>query len=83
VSKLQKSVARLLAKPADYTWDELLSLMTALGYEVKTSGGSGRKFYDPSTKALFFMHEPHPSKVLKAYQVPAVVQFLRNERKIS
>lgn len=82
MSKLQKAIARLLAKPADYTWDELLSLMTALGYELRTAGGSGRKFFDPASKALLFLHEPHPSKVLKAYQVRAVVQFLRKERRI-
>jgi hypothetical protein len=82
MSKLQKAIARLRAKPADHTWDELRSLMVGLGYELRTSGGSGRKFLDPSTKALFFLHEPHPSKVLKAYQVRAVVQFLRKERKI-
>jgi HicA toxin of bacterial toxin-antitoxin, len=82
VSKLQKAVARLLTKPADYTWDELRSLMVGFGYELRTSGGSGRKFLDPSTKALFFLHEPHPSKILKVYQVRAVVQFLRKERKI-
>jgi hypothetical protein len=83
MSKLQKALARLLAKPVDYTWDELLSLTIALGYELRTSGGSGRKFFDPATKALFFMHEPHPSRILKAYQVRAVIQFLRKERKIS
>jgi hypothetical protein len=82
VSKAQKAIARLLGKPADYTWDEMSSLMIALGYELRTSGGSGRKFYDPATKALLFLHEPHPSKVLKSYQVRAVIQFLRKERRI-
>jgi hypothetical protein len=82
VSKVQKEIARILAKPMDYTWDELLSLMNAFGYELRTSGGSGRKFFDPATKALFFLHEPHPSNILKAYQVRAVIQFLRKERKI-
>jgi len=82
VSKLQKAVTRLLAKPVDYTGDELLSLMIALGYEGRTSGGSGRRFFDPASKALFFMHEPHPSRILKAYQIRAVIQFLRKERKI-
>ena len=66
----------------DYTWDELLSLMIALGYELRTSGRSGRKFLDPATKALFFLHEPHPSRILKAYQIRAVILFLRKERKI-
>ena len=82
MSKLQKAVAKLLAKPADYTWDELHFLMTGFGYELRTAGGSGRKFFDPATKALFFVHEPHPSKILKAYHVRAVIQFLRKERKI-
>jgi len=66
----------------DYTWDELLSLMIALSYELRTSGGSGRKFFDPISKALFFLHEPHPSKILKAYQIRAIIQFLRKERRI-
>jgi hypothetical protein len=82
LSRLQKAIDRLLAKPSDYTWDELLSLMTALGYELRTSGGSSRKFFDPVTQALFFMHEPHPSKILKAYQVRAVIQFLHQQRRI-
>jgi hypothetical protein len=82
LSKLQKSVTRLLAKLLDFTWDELLSLMTSLGFQLRTSGGSGRKFFDPATKALFFLHEPYPAKILKAYQVRAVIQFLRKERKI-
>jgi len=56
--------------------------MAALGYELRTSGGSGRKFYDPVSKALFFLHEPHPGSVLKAYQVRAVIQFLRREQRI-
>jgi len=83
VSKLQKAIERLHTKPIDYTWDELLSLMIALGYELRTSGGSGRKFFDPATKALFFLHQPHPSKILKAYQIRAAIQFLRKERRIS
>ena len=83
MSKEQKAIARLVAKPVDYTWDELSALMIALGYELRSSGGSGRKFFDPETKALFFLHEPHPLKILKAYQIRALIQFLRKERRIS
>jgi hypothetical protein len=56
--------------------------MTALGFEIRTSGGSGRKFFDPRSKALFFLHEAHPAKILKAYQVRATIEFLRKEKKI-
>lgn len=82
MSKVQKAIARLLTRPIDFTWDELLSPMIALGYELRTSSGSGRKFYDPATKSLLFLHEPHPSKILKAYQIRTVIQFLRKERRI-
>jgi hypothetical protein len=82
MSKLQKSVERLLGKPTDFAWSELIQLMTALGYELRTSGGSGRKFIDPTTGAVLFMHEPHPSRILKAYQIKAVIHFLRQEEKI-
>jgi hypothetical protein len=82
VSNPQKAIARLLTKPVDYTWDELLSLMNALGYKLRTSGGSSRKFFDPASKALFFLHEPHPSKILKKYQIRELILFLRRERRI-
>ena len=82
MTKQQKSVDRLLSKPADFTWDELIRLVSAFGYELRTAGGSGRKFFDPLTGAVIFMHEPHPGKILKAYQVRAVIQFLRQEKKV-
>jgi hypothetical protein len=82
LSTLEKAIERLLSRPTDFTWNELLHLMTALGYELRTSGGSGRKFIDPTTNAMLFMHELHPTRILKAYQVRVVIQFLRQERKI-
>lgn len=82
MSKLSKAIARLLEKPVDFTWDELVTLMKALGFELRTSGGSGRKFLDVTSGAVLFLHEPHPSKVLKVYQIRAVIQFLRQEGRL-
>jgi HicA toxin of bacterial toxin-antitoxin, len=78
----KKAIERLLSKPSDFRWDELVRLMAAFGFELRTSGGSGRKFFNPESGALFFLHEPHPSKVLKAYQVRAAIEFLRDEGRI-
>ncbi len=77
MSKHEKAVQRLLAYPNDFTWDELKTLMTGFGYELKTTGGSGRKFVRP--QAVFAIHEPHPYKLLKAYQLRAIVTFLKKE----
>jgi hypothetical protein len=79
VSKREKLLKRLASRPKDFTWAELASLMKALGYELERSSGSGRKFIDPATGATMFLHEPHPAKVLKPYQVSDAIDFLTKE----
>lgn len=56
--------------------------MSGLGCEMERSWGSGRKFFNPETEATLFIHEPHPAKVLKPYQVRDAVDFLKRERYI-
>ena len=58
-SKLSNALQRLESKPSDYTQEELIGLMTALGYELKASGGSRRKFIQAEMKATLFLHQPH------------------------
>jgi hypothetical protein len=79
MAKIEKILKRLGTKPADFEWNELKAIMLHFGFELKTSGGSGRKFIHPETRAAHFIHEPHPSKVLKAYQVRDAVAFLTKE----
>lgn len=82
MSKREKLLARLKSRPKDFTWDELVSLMTACGYELKTTGGSGRKFIEVETGATAFLHQPHPGNILKAYQVRDILRHLEQEKKI-
>jgi predicted RNA binding protein YcfA (HicA-like mRNA interferase family) len=77
VSRQEKALKRLLSKPTDFTWGELKAVMESLGYELKTTGGSGRKFVKP--EAAFAIHEPHPYKLLKAYQIRKLIAFLKKE----
>lgn len=79
MSKRQKAIDRLLSRPSEYEWGELALLMDGFGYELKITGGSGRKFIHRETHATLFMHQPHPAKVLKAYQVREAIRFLRQE----
>lgn len=69
----------MMATPKDFTWDELTTVMSAFGFALKTTGGSGRKFIHIETGVTLFMHEPHPSKVLKAYQLREAIDLLRRE----
>jgi predicted RNA binding protein YcfA (HicA-like mRNA interferase family) len=79
MAKIEKILRRLSSKPADFEWNEFKAIMEHLGFELRTTGGSGRKFIHPETGAAHFIHEPHPSKVLKTYQVRDVVAFLTKE----
>ncbi|HEU4982747.1 MAG TPA: hypothetical protein VFT88_08695 [Acidobacteriaceae bacterium] len=79
MSKRQKAIDRLLSKPSDYEWDELAFLMDGFDYELKTTGGAGRKFIHRETRATLFMHQPHPARVLKSYQVREAIRFLKQE----
>jgi hypothetical protein len=53
--------------------------MTGLSFTLVTGGGSGRKFVAPATGAILFIHEPHPDKTLKTYQVRDAIDILRRE----
>jgi hypothetical protein len=79
MTKREKAAERLLSQPSDFSWTELATLMRSFGYELKKTGGSGRKFIHAQTGATLFMHEPHPGKFLKAYQVREAIRFLRQE----
>ncbi len=79
MSKHEKALMRLIAVPKDFKWSELVTLMTALAYDLKMAGGSGRKFVSPASGSTLFIHEPHPSKVLKAYQVRDVIQHFKED----
>ena len=78
MTKADKLRQRILSRPKDFTWQELHLLMKSLGYELKTTGGSGRKFIHPEHKTLF-IHEPHPGTILKTYQVRDAIHLLVQE----
>jgi hypothetical protein len=79
MAKIEKLLKRLASRPVDFEWSELKAIMLHLGFELKATGGSGRKFIHPERRSAHFIHEPHPSKVLKAYQVRDAVAFLTEE----
>jgi hypothetical protein len=82
VSKNEKLIERLTAKPKDFTWEELKRVLGSLGYTEHTGGktaGSRRRFVH-ETRPPILLHKPHPGNVLKSYQLAQVVAHLRNER---
>ncbi len=84
MGQIEKLKERFLSNPTDFTWDELVKILSHFGYkELKKgkTGGSRRKFAD-DTKSMINLHKPHPGKILKHYQVKDVVGILKERGKI-
>jgi predicted RNA binding protein YcfA (HicA-like mRNA interferase family) len=75
-SKQRKTLEAIFSAPTpkNLAWDDLVSLLQALGCDVETDGGSHFAFRRDNKKADF--HRPHPGKELKPYQVRDVRLFL-------
>lgn len=78
MSKKEKLIARLLNRPKDFTYDEVRSLLCALGFEERNKGKtSGSRIEYVKGKDTILLHKPHPSGVLKPYQVKQIIDTLQ------
>lgn len=80
MSKKEKLIDRLLKIPNDFTFDEMLSLLSYFGYELKQGGtGSGIKFIKQGSNEVINFHKPHPNGTLKRYILMQVIEKLRKD----
>ena len=81
MSRKDKLEQRLLDEPKDFTWDELIKLLSVYGYtEIKKgkTGGSRRKFMDRQ-KNIIALHKPHPANTIKSYAIRDVIVHLKEK----
>jgi len=82
MSRYQKLLRRFLAKPSDFTYDELVTLLQGFEYKemkVGKTSGSRAVFFNEKRKNIIRLHRPHPSNVLKRYQLTDVEQELKRK----
>ena len=77
MSQREKALKRLAARPTDYTWKELVSLLKRLGFQMYASDGSRTKFHRERDDATLDLHRPHQPSILKAYMLEQIVQRLK------
>jgi len=81
VSKKEKLLRRFLSRPTDFTWDELVSLLGGFNFNLNNSSGSSHCCFvsgdDPSK--VIRTCRPHPSPILKNYQIREIIKFLEEE----
>ena len=80
MSKKEKLKKRLTARPKDFTFPELITLLNGLGYlecnKGKTSG-SRVSFIHSELQHIICLHKPHPANILKLYQVDFIIEELK------
>lgn len=81
MSKFKKLKDRFLAKPKDFTYNELMNLLQGFGYHELNKGktsGSRVAFINDETMHLIRLHKPHPKNILKRYQLDFVEDELKS-----
>ena len=77
MSKKDKLLIRLLARPKDFTYGELKTLLASFGYnEVQ---GSGSRVCFANSYHKIKLHKPHPGNILKAYQLDLIIDELKTK----
>jgi hypothetical protein len=78
MSKKEKLIERFLARPSDFTFDELVTLLGYFGYSVVSSGNTGgsRVSFADSGGDYIRIHKPHPANILKFYQINDIITAL-------
>jgi predicted RNA binding protein YcfA (HicA-like mRNA interferase family) len=78
MSRADKSIARLLSQPNDFTYSELKNILISFGYKEVQGAGSRVCFKAKNHKIK--LHKPHPGNILKQYQLSLIIEELKKER---
>lgn len=82
MSKFEKLKQRFKTKPKDFTFDELVTLLTGLGYILSNKGKtSGSAVEFTKENQIIRMHKPHPRNELKMYQIEYIADYIKEDLK--
>jgi hypothetical protein len=78
LSRREKLIERLLSRPSDFTFDELVTLLGHFGYSISRAGktGGSRVAFADDKGDYIRLHKPHPRNILKQYQVDDIITAL-------
>lgn len=83
MSKFEKEIKRLKSKPKDFTYEEAKYLLNKFGfYEYNKGKTSGSRviFECHKLNKKIELHKPHPSSILKEYQIKQIINSLMEWR---
>ncbi|MCG9890386.1 MAG: type II toxin-antitoxin system HicA family toxin [Thermosynechococcaceae cyanobacterium MS004] len=81
MSRKDKLIQRFLSRPKDFSWDELVVLLSAYEFEEVSTGktGGSRRRFANAAGVVLTLHKPHPRNILKTYQIEQIIEVLRQE----
>ncbi len=82
MSKFEKLRERFLSRPKNFTYNDLVKLLSYYGYEeVKLGKTSGSRvcFVHSDSRHIIRLHKPHPNKELKRYQIDQIINELEKK----
>ena len=85
MSQKEKLIKKIYRLPKDFTFDELKTLFSCLGFEVENKGktsGSRIKFYNEKLQMQYLAHKPHPSSVMKEKALKDILNYLTKNQLI-
>jgi len=80
MSKAEKILLRLLAKPNDFSYSELKTVLGMFGY-IEVQGSCSRVCFKNNTHKIK-LHKPHPGSILKQYQLDLILEELQKQKLI-
>ena len=81
----EKLVQKLLSKPKNFTYSEMVRLLHGFGYATDKRGktsGSSVMFYNMNLNDKIMFHKPHPGKDLKAYALTLIIDKLKQNQMV-
>lgn len=82
MTRHEKLLNKFLSRPRDFTYNELIRLLRAFGYEELQGSGSRVVFRNEVIKHNIKIHRPHPGNVMKRYQIDLILQELKTKNLI-
>ncbi len=82
MTKKDKLLERFLSAPKDFTYNELKTLLSGLGYEESNLGktsGSRVLFFNKIIKHEIKIHKPHPSNIIKSYLIKFLIDQIKEK----
>lgn len=76
--KKEKLLQRLLSRPKDFMFDEVVTLLSSYGFTQQNKGKtSGSRVEFVNGEHSIQLHKPYPTGEMKNYQLKQIIELLK------